>query len=327
MVVAIDAAGGDYFPENPVEAALLALDEFKDLKVILVGPEKSIQELLSGKSYDQRRLFIHHAPQIIGMNESPSAAIKQKQDSSIVHGVGLHKKGKCDAFISAGNTGALLAASMFILGKLEGVIRPAISAYYPTIKGFRLLIDAGANLELKPEMAFQFAKMGQIFCTEILGIEKPKVGLLNVGEEEEKGTEVLKETHKRLKDLPDFMGNMEGRDILFAKSDVYVCDGLVGNIALKLGESFPEAAMQMIKAAAADGKVDPSDIAPAKRVLEAALAPFNYETVGGVPFLGVNGVSIVGHGGSSAVAIKNMVSSAIKCIKTGINDKIVASLN
>jgi len=327
MVIAIDASGGDFFPEHPVQGALLALEEFENLKVILVGREDSIKNQLEGKEFDKKRLFVHHAPQIIEMDESPATAIKQKQDSSIVHGIGLHKKGKCNAFVSAGNTGALLAASMFILGKLQGVIRPTISAFYPTIKGFRLLIDAGANLELKPEMAFQFAKMGQIFCSEILGIEQPKIGLLNVGEEKEKGTDALKAARKRLEDIPEFAGNMEGRDILFAKADVYVCDGVVGNIALKLGESFPEAVKQMIKAAAAAGQINPSDIEPATRVLEAALAPFNYENVGGVPFLGVNGVSIVGHGGSSPVAIKNMVSSAIRCIETKINDKIVASLN
>lgn len=327
MIVAVDAAGGDYFPKNPVEGALQSIQENSDLTVLLVGPEDRIKEELENHDYDEKRVLIHHAPQIIGMEESPAHAVKTKQQSSIVVGLGLQKAGKCDAFVSAGNTGALLAASMFILGKLEGVLRPTIASYYPTLKGFRLLVDAGANLEIKPESAIQFAKMAQIYCEQILKIDAPKVGLLNVGEEEGKGTDVLKEIHTALKDHKNFIGNLEGKDILPGKADVFLCDGLVGNIVLKFGESIPEALQKMIGSAVKELQLSDEEIANIQKVLHTALSSFNYENVGGIPFLGVNGVSIVGHGGSSPLAIKNMIKSAVQTVENDVNGKIVASLN
>lgn len=327
MIVAVDAAGGDFYPKNPIEGGLLAIAENKSLSIIFVGPEDSIKAELANHEYDASRIIIQHAPEIIGMDESPSSAVRNKRNSSIVVGLSLHKAGKCDAFVSAGNTGALLAASTFILGKLEGVVRPTIASYYPTLKGFRLIVDAGANLEIKPEMAFQFSKMGQIFCEQILGIENPKVGLLNVGEEDEKGTDVLKEIHHHLKTLDGFIGNVEGRDIFSGKADVYLTDGLVGNIILKLGESIPSTMMMLVKAAVEKLDMEKDHILAAQKILKVALGPFNYEKVGGIPFLGVDGVSIVGHGGSSPLAIKNMIKGAISCVKNDVNGKIVASLN
>lgn len=327
MIVAVDAAGGDYYPQSPVQGALLAIEENKDLTVLLLGPEDIIKKELEGKQYDSSRVIVHDAPQIIGMNESPASAVKNKRQSSIAIGMGLHKAGKCQAFVSAGNTGALLAASTFILGKLEGVLRPTIGAYFPTLKGFRLLIDAGANLEVKPEVALQFAKMGQIFCENILNIDSPTVGLLNVGEEDEKGTEELKAIHAHIKDLPGFIGNIEGKDVLPAKADVFLTDGLVGNILLKYGESFPSAMMQLVKNAIQGMDLNPNEVQIAQKIISTALSPFEYERVGGVPFLGVNGVSIVGHGSSSPIAIKNMIKGAINCVENDVNKKIVASLN
>ncbi|MEX0609169.1 MAG: phosphate acyltransferase PlsX [Balneolaceae bacterium] len=327
MIVAVDAAGGDYFPQNPIEGAILAIQEHADLSVLLVGPEDIIQKELSNHTYDEKRILVHNAPQIIGMEESPAQAVKGKQQSSIVLGIGLHKAGKCDAFVSAGNTGALLAASTFILGKLKGVLRPTIASYYPTIKGFRLIVDAGANLELKPEMAFQFAKMAQIFCQQILSIESPKVGLLNVGEEEGKGTDLLKEIYNELKTLPGFIGNVEGKDILPGKADVYVCDGLVGNIVLKFGESIPEILMKMVAQAIKESDLSDDEIKKVQSILQSATSSFNYENVGGIPFLGVNGVSIVGHGSSSPLAIKNMINKAVQSVENDVNGKIIASLN
>lgn len=327
MIVAVDAAGGDYFPKNPVEGAILALNEDASLQVILVGPQELLEKELANHTYDKSRVQIVHAPEIIGMHDSPSTAVKSKRNSSISIGLGLHKDGKCDAFVSAGNTGALLAASTFILGRLPGVLRPTIASYYPTLKGFRLLVDAGANLELKPEHAFQFAKMGQIFCKQIMNIDHPKVGLLNVGEEDEKGTDEMKEIHQYLKQLPEFVGNVEGRDIFPAKADVFVTDGVVGNILLKFGESIPSALKEMVKGVAKKGIFSKLYLLAARKVLKDSLSPFNYENVGGIPFLGVNGVSIVGHGGSTPLAIKNMIKSAINCVQSDVNGKIIASLN
>lgn len=327
MIVAVDAAGGDFYPKNPVEGALQAVEENSDLTVLLVGPEEKVKKELANHDYNEKRVLIYDAPQVIGMEESPAQAVKTKQQSSIVVGLGLQKAGKCDAFVSAGNTGALLAASMFILGKLEGVLRPTIAAYYPTIKGFRLLVDAGANLEIKPESALQFAKMAQIYCEQILKIDTPKVALLNVGEEEGKGTELLKEIHTELKNHDNFIGNVEGKDILPGKADVYLCDGLVGNIVLKFGESIPEIVQQMIGGAVKEMGLSKEEIGQIQKVLHTALSSFNYENVGGIPFLGVNGVSIVGHGGSSPLAIKNMIKSAVQTVEQDVNGKIVASLN
>ncbi len=327
MIVAVDAAGGDYFPKNPVEGSLLALQDNAELEILLIGPEQSIRQELEGREYDKARIHIQDAPQVVGMDESPSSAIKNKQQSSIVVGMGLHKAGECQAFVSAGNTGALLAASTLILGRLQGVARPTIASYYPTIKGFRILVDAGANLEIKPELAHQFAIMGQVFCKHIMGIDEPKVGLLNVGEEPEKGTDELKEIFKHIRDLPGFIGNVEGRDVLSGKADVYLTDGLVGNILLKFGESIPQTLAKMVEMAISKMQVDVDDVVTTQKILKSALAPFNYERVGGIPFLGVNGVSVVGHGGSSPLAIKNMIKNAVRCIHNDVNGKIVASLN
>ena len=326
MIVAVDAAGGDYFPKNPIEGALGALDEDSALEILLVGPEDLINKELTNHTFDSSRLQVVHAPEIIGMNDSPSSAVKHKRNSSIVVGLNLHKEGKCDAFVSAGNTGALLAASTLILGRLKGVSRPTIATFFPTLQGFRLLVDAGANLELRPEHALQFAQMGQVYCKYIMGINNPKVGLLNVGEEEEKGTDTMKEIHDTLKQLDGFLGNVEGRDIFPAKADVYVTDGVVGNILLKFGESIPATLKQMIKGTANKGILSKISLFMALNVLKKSLAPFNYENVGGIPFLGVNGVSIVGHGGSSPLAIKNMIKGAISCVNSDVNGKIVASL-
>lgn len=327
MIVAVDAAGGDFYPQNPIEGALQAVEENSELTVLFVGPEEIINKELAKHTYDEKRVSVYDAPQVIGMEETPAQAVKTKQQSSIVVGIGLHKAGKCDAFVSAGNTGALLAASMFILGKLPGVLRPTIATYYPTLKGFRLLVDAGANLEIKPETALQFAKMGGIFCEQILSIQNPKIALLNVGEEEAKGTELLKEIHTELKSLDGFIGNAEGKDILSGKADVYVCDGVVGNIVLKFGESIPEILQKMIGSAVKEMNLSAAEIQNIQKILHTALASFNYENVGGIPFLGVNGVSIVGHGGSSPLAIKNMIKSAVQTVENDVNGKIVASLN
>lgn len=327
MRIAVDAVGGDFFPGNPVRGAVEAIREHGDISVLLVGPEKIIREELQSLDYDRSRLDILHAPDIIGMEESPVSAIKSKKNSSVTVGISAHKSGECDAFVSAGNTGALLAASMFLLGKLEGVMRPTIAVTYPTIKGVSLLVDAGANLELRPEMYLQFAKMSEIFARDIMLIENPKIGLLNVGEEEEKGTELLKEVHKLLGALPNFFGNIEGKDILYGKTDIYLCDGFSGNIILKFGESFPEVLQYLLKKTMEEKKMSAESQKMVFEVIQHTLNSFNYEHVGGIPFLGVNGMSLVGHGGSSVTAIKNMIFNASQCVKNEVNNKIVASLN
>ena len=326
MIIAVDAAGGDHYPKNPILGALEAVKEFDNLTVLLVGPEKLVQSELSQHHHEQSRIQILDAPQVVDMTDSASLALKQKPNSSIAKGITLHKKGHCHGFVSAGNTGVLLAASMFILGKLEGISRPTIATYYPSLEGFRLIIDAGANLDIKPEMALQFALMGQVYAKEIMGIEQPRVGLLNVGEEEGKGTELLKEIYEILKQLPSFIGNVEGRDILVPKADIYITDGFMGNVVLKLGESLPGILKSLVGQKIKQYSSTPEMLHFVQQVFSEALAPFDYERVGGLPFLGVNGTSIVGHGGSSPTAIKNMIKVAMDCVEHSINDKIIASI-
>jgi len=327
MHIAVDAVGGDYFPENPVLGAIKACEARKDINILLVGPEDLVNSELSKHQVDNSRISVLNAAQVIKMDEAPASAVKGKRESSIVMGLSAQKEGTCGAFVSCGNTGALLAASTLILGKLNGVHRPTIAALFPTIKGFRLLIDAGANLDLKPEYYLQFARMGTVYAREIMQIEHPAVGLLNVGEEEEKGTDILKDSYKVLKQLPNFSGNIEGKDIFKARTDIFLCNGILGNILLKFGESIPETLKILLKAHFEKEDI-PADLQKTIfNIVYDTLRPFNYENVGGIPFLGVNGVSMVGHGSSSVTAIKNMILNAGKCIEQNVNEKIVASLN
>lgn len=327
MIIAVDAAGGDDYPQSPVAGAVEAVREQDGFEIILTGPEDLINKELNNHEYDEDRITVHHAPQIIEMDESPAQAVKTKQDSSVVAGLKLQKAGKVHGFVSAGNTGALLAASTFILGKLDGVSRPTIAAVYPTVKGPRLVLDAGANLEVRPEMYVQFAQMGAIYVQNVMGVKNPSIALLNVGEEEGKGTDTQKEAYKLLSELSNFNGNAEGNDIFSAKADVFVCDGFTGNLLLKLGESIPHALETFIGSAAKKMDLKPEQLKLVSKVLKASLAEFNPDSIGGVPFLGVDGVSMVGHGGSSPTAIKNMIFNAVKCVENDINHEIVASLN
>lgn len=327
MRIALDAVGGDFFPESPVKGAIEAVTSNPDLTVILVGPKELVEAEITKNDYDGKQLVVQDAPEIIRMNEHAAKAVKSKPGSSICVGLGLHAKGYSDAFVSAGNTGALLAASAVILGRLKGVLRPTIAAYYPTVKGFRLLVDAGANLETKPEFLYQFGVMGAVYARSFFGVDNPKIGLLNIGEEPEKGTEVLKETFKLLSKRDDFVGNLEGRDILAAKADVFVADGLVGNLLLKFGESIASDLKPLVAHAMAKLKLDESQQHLVAKVLATTFQPFEYQRVGGVPFLGVNGVSLVGHGKSNPEAIKNMILHAAKMVEARINERIVAALS
>ena len=327
MIIAVDAAGGDYYPKNPVAGALAALEEREDLQVIFVGPRDVIEKELNERQYAQERVDVVDAPEVIGMHESPAQAVKTKSNSSIVQGLKLNAASKANAFVSAGNTGALMAASAFILGRLEGVIRPSIATIYPNIRGTGLMIDVGANLEVKPDMLYQFGTMGEIYARQVMSIEKPRVGLLNVGEEEEKGTEILRSANQLLQQLPNFIGNVEGRDILYGNADVFVCDGYVGNILLKFGETIPSTFEHILLKEIERQQLSSDQIKLVSNLLKKAFEPFDYQRVGGVPFLGVNGVSLVGHGGSTVMAIKNMILNSARMVDEEVNSKIVDSVN
>jgi len=313
--IAVDAMGGDHAPAVVVEGALDAVRETTGrFSVVLVGKKEAIDRELQ-KHPDtatlSRHLDIVHASEVIDMQDTPTAALKTKRDSSIGVGLQLHRTGTVQAFVSAGNTGAVMSASTLILGRIPGVGRPTIGTLIPTAKGRALLVDAGANVDCRPNHLLEFAVMGSIYASAMLGKANPSVGLLNIGEEESKGNEAAQEAHRLLKaSRLNFVGNVEGRDILKGTADVVVCDGFVGNILLKFGESIPAFFKAKFTAYAAGSPVRKLVGLVARGGLRSIMKELDYQEHGGVPLLGVNGVSIIGHGGSTPKAIKNMIFRA-----------------
>jgi glycerol-3-phosphate acyltransferase PlsX len=314
--------GGDFAPKNVVCGALDAARESAGrLSVILVGPKQRIEEEVRAARGGAAEIV--HAPDVIDMHDSPTAALRSKRDSSIAVGLRLHHEGKADAFISAGNTGAVMSASTLILGRIKGVSRPTIGAVVPTAKQPCFMVDAGANVDCRPQHLLEFAIMGAMYMSTMLGRTRPSVGLLNIGEEENKGNEAAQTAHGLLrKSTLNFVGNIEGRDVLKGDVDIVVCDGFAGNILLKFGESVPA----FLKARFVDfaGKSLRNTLVAliARGGLRSVLKELDYQEHGGVPLLGVNGVSIIGHGGSTAKAIKNMVFRAEEMVQRGVNTMI-----
>lgn len=314
--IAIDAMGGDFAPFNAVMGAIDAFED-SDFELFLVGQKEEIVKILSkeNKSFDEN--FIIDAPEIIHMSESPTNAIKKKRKSSIVVGSNLVKDGKADAFVSAGNTGAVSVAAIFEIGRIKGVSRPTLTAPLPNSKdGFTFLTDVGAFVDSKPKHLLDYAKLSSVFIEEVYGIKSPKVGLLNVGEEDEKGYQLTTETGKLLKESKlNFIGNVEGKDIFKGTADLVVCDGFIGNILLKFAESMPGFLKAAIKNYADKGlanklRVSPFKFPPTKQAFKDSLSKADPDNVGGLPLLGIDGISIIGHGGSTRLAIKNMILQA-----------------
>ncbi|MBI3189780.1 MAG: phosphate acyltransferase PlsX [Ignavibacteriales bacterium] len=320
--------GGDYAPQNVVAGALEALRESNNrFEVVFVGQESLIRSHLQSSSGERLSYLIVHAADIIDMHDGATAALKQKKDSSIGIGMTMHKEGKVDAFVSAGHTGAMVSASTIILGRLEGVSRPTIGAFLPSEKGVCLLLDAGANVDCRPQHLFEFAIMGSIYAKEMFNFPNPSIGLLNVGEEESKGNEVVKETHKLLsKSNLNFIGNVEGRDILSGKAQVVVCDGFVGNIVLKFGESVPSFIKNRLKEFFNKNLFFKLMGGMMRNSLRTVFKSMDYEEHGGVPILGVKGVAIIGHGKSTPKAIKNMILKAEETVRKQINERIQEAL-
>jgi glycerol-3-phosphate acyltransferase PlsX len=319
--------GGDFAPTNVVAGALEALRETDNrFEVVFVGPEELLrQELPAASSGDAFRIV--HASQVIDMHDGPTAALKQKKDSTIAVGITLHHEGQADAFVSAGNTGAVMSASTLILGRIEGVSRPTIGAFFPSEQGVCLIVDAGANVDCRPRHLFEFGMMGSIYVQEMFGVANPTVGLLNIGEEETKGNEAAKEAHELLRaGKLNFIGNVEGRDILVGKAQVVVCDGFVGNVLLKFGESVPAFLKTRLKEHAQGGLLTKLAALAMRPTLRSALKSLDYEEHGGVPVLGVNGVSIIGHGKSTPKAFKNMILKAEEMAQKSINRRIQEAL-
>lgn len=329
MRIAVDAMGGDYAPRQNVSGAISAARLAKGhFEIVLVGDENKLQHELSHHfRTNELALTIHHASEKVEMSESPAVALKQKKDSSISVAMQLHKEGKVDAVVSAGNTGAILASALFQLRKIKGVNRPAIGSMLPNGRSATLLIDAGTNVDCKPRQLFEFGIMGSIFMNKLFGISNPRVGLLNIGTEKGKGNEQIQQTYEFFEQSTlNFIGNIEGSAILRDKADVVVCDGFVGNIILKFAESFSSVYSSNLRRRI--GKrlqynIGAYLLRPAFRRLKKT---FDYAEYGGVPLLGVNGVVIICHGGSSPKAIRNAIFEAEKIIQERVNDKIEQAL-
>ena len=316
--IAVDAFGGDYAPEQIVEGALLAA-ELDNVQIILTGDERRLKALVGGKAGGSR-LEIVHAPDVVHMDEEPVAAVRAKPDSSLVQGAKLVRQGQAQALVSAGNTGATLAAALFNIGRIKGVERPAISTIMPTATGFTLLLDVGANADCRPNQLVQFAQMGSIYASEVLKVHSPRVGLLNVGHEPGKGNQLAKEVYTLLQDAAvNFIGNVEGRESPAGHVDVVVCDGFVGNIVLKFAEGLGSTLLGMIKEEAKRSLVATAGallMKPGFRRIKKRMDPNEY---GGAPLLGINGVVIIAHGGSNAKAIYN----AIRVAREGVQNRYV----
>ena len=318
--------GGDFAPRATIAGALLALQELDGAHTVqLVGQtsviEAEVARLLSGElsggASSRHRLIIVEAPEVIEMSEKPTAGLRKKPNSSMVVGLKLQVDGESDAFVSAGNTGAQMASSVFLLKLHHGLTRPAIAAMIPTLKHPVVLVDAGANVDCSAEELVQFARLGSVYAEDILMRPEPAIGLLSNGEEPEKGNASVKEAHKLLSAAGlNFVGNVEGRDILTAGSsrgalDVVVCDGFVGNVLLKFYEAIAPLMIETLRKAGVDGAQ-----------LEAGLKHLDYSEHGGAPLLGVRGVSIIAHGKSSPRAIKNALKAAAQAVTSGMNDLI-----
>lgn len=326
MKVALDAMGGDFAPEMIIAGAVEAVNEY-DIEVILVGDRRQLTESLGSKRYPSQQISIVHSSEVVAMNESPSFALRKKKDSSIRVAVDLVKNNLADAAVSAGNSGVAMATSLFILGKLPNVDRPAIATIMPSLTGFFVLLDAGANVDSKPDNLLQFAYMGNAYFQALFDVREPKVALLSIGEEDTKGNELTKETFKLLKHASlNFTGNIEGKDIFSGNADVIVCDGFIGNIVLKVSEGLAETIIKMLKrevASAATGKLGYLMIKPAIRNFRRRT---DYDEYGGAPLLGINGTCIISHGRSSSKAIKNAIRVSAEMAKKKVHEMIAQSL-
>lgn len=324
--IAVDAMGGDFAPDvNVIGAYEVAVDQ--DVEIILVGDEQKIKSFLTDKKKLKGNIIIFHTEDTIKMDENVSSAIRRRNTSMRI-AVQLVRDGKADAVISAGHSGAMMALSYLLLGKLPDVERPAIAAVMPCLKGHFILLDAGANVDCKPEHLLQFAFMGDAYHKALFGTQSPRIALLSIGEEGSKGNELTKEAFKLLQATTlNFTGNIEGKDIFFGLADVVVCDGFIGNIVLKVGEGLADALMKMLKREVADvitGKIGYMMIKPAIRSFKKKI---DYSEYGGALLLGINGTSLICHGRSSAKAIKNAIQVAVKMATKQIYKNISENLN
>ena len=324
MRIAVDAMGGDFAPKEIVQGAVDAAKKY-DCEIVLIGDEEQIRAELHGTDPTALRISIVHASEVIGMNEHPAEAVRTKKDSSVVVATRLVKEGSCDAVFSAGSTGAAVAAAQLILQRIRGVGRPSIATPMPTPDGVTLMLDSGANVDSTPEHLVQSAVMGSLYAQYVFGIARPRVGLLNIGEEETKGNEQAKETHSLLKAEPNihFCGNAEGRDVPKGNFDVVICDGFVGNVVLKFAEGLAKTILGLIqeeiRGAGLMAKLGALLLMPTLRRLGKRLDVREY---GGAPLLGVNGCCVIGHGSSDAKSVASAIGVTVDYVNGKVLDQI-----
>ncbi len=322
--VAVDAMGGDNAPGEIIKGAVEAVNTDDRVKVFLVGREPVIREELKQYTYREEQLEIVNAGEVIETGEPPVMAIRRKKDSSIVKAMYMVKEGNCDALVSAGSTGAVLVGGQVIVGRIRGVERPPLAPLIPNINGVSLLLDCGANVDARPSQLLQFAKMGSIYMESVVGVKNPRVGLVNIGVEEEKGNALTKETYPLLQNCPEinFIGNVEARDIPMGVADVLVCEAFAGNIVLKMYEGVGAAMIKKIKAGMMESLRSKIGALLVKSALKKTLKDFSTDEYGGAPLLGLNGLVVKTHGSSKAVEIRNSILQCIAFKEQNINEKI-----
>jgi len=326
MKIAVDAMGGDNAPRVEVAGAVAAARELA-VSIILVGDKDRLSAELAQHDAGDLDITIHHASEVVGMHDSASDAIRKKKDSSVRVAFELVKDGAADAVVSAGNSGATMAAGMFVLKRMSGIDRPAIAQVFPTLTGHTVVLDIGGNVDCKPVNLMQFAIMGEVYARHILGVKQPKVGLLSNGEEESKGNDLTRETSLLLREVAfDYAGYIEGRDIFAGKVDVVVCDGFVGNIVLKLSEGLAEAVGTMLKEEIKKSLVSKIGYLLSRSAFARFKKKVDYAEYGGAPLLGINGVGMICHGGSNVKAIKNAIRFATDYAAKGVNQQMAVKI-
>lgn len=326
--VAVDAMGGDHAPLEIVKGAVEAVNSREDIKVFLVGQEKAVNAELQKYQYDASKIEVVNATEIIEMAEPPVQAIRTKKDSSIVVAMKMVKNGEADAFVGAGSTGAVLVGGQLIVGRIKGVERPPLAPLLPTEKGASLLIDCGANVDARPSHLVQFAKMGSIYMENVMGVSNPRVAIVNIGAEEEKGNALVKETFPLLKECKDihFIGSIEARDIPSGYADVIVCEAFAGNIILKLYEGVGGTLISMVKQGMMSDLRSKIGALLVKPALKRTLKRFDTSQYGGAPLLGLKGLVVKTHGSSKAVEVRNSILQCVTFTQQQMNEKIKAGI-
>ena len=327
--VALDAMGGDNAPVEMVKGAVDAVNKEQNVTVLLVGIEEIVREELGKYSYDKERIQVVGATEVIETADPPVNAIRKKKDSSIVVGMKLVKKGEADAFVSAGSSGAILVGGQVIVGRIRGVERPPMAPLIPTAKGVSILVDSGANVDSRPSFLVQWAKMGSIYMENIMGIKNPKVAIVNVGLEEEKGNQLVKETYPLLKACKDinFIGSIEARNIPNGDADVIVCDAFVGNVILKLYEGTAKMLLSKVKTTLMSSLKTKIGALLIKNSLSDTMKSFDAKQYGGAPLIGLNGLVVKTHGNAKAMEVKNSLLQCVKFQREKVNEKIIASIS